>query len=558
MMDFIKQHKSILIFGFLMLFFLLLRIPGINTPYHQDEWKNVSASETMADAGGFFAHPPLMQMLFVVSNNILGGDYMRVFPLFFYILSVYLLYLVVRQRFGPLTATWTVFLYVTSFYGFLGSLVPDVDGSVLPFLFVSALYAYDRITDEKNEKRGIWAVIFAGILLIGLLTKLSFIIVIGVFVLDYLWARRKELDKKKILMGIVGIAAFGASYVLILTLIDFVYPAFDMSIMLGHANQFNEDGGRNWIQIIVQGTKAVYYLSPLLLVPLLFIDKEVLKRTRIFSIYLMLGFVFYFVVFDFSRGALDKYLMFSLIPLSVIVGSILSRIKLDLHSYKKRLLVLLTLVVVSLLVFINFLSHDVVPLYPKEAWFGRVLHADWLILNPFNGGSGPLGFYVSFFFIAVCFLLSLSLALITVVKKQWRGICVIAIILVGTTYNIVFMEEFLWGRINGSAEKVLNESVNFIAHNNDVSSVLTYNDIGAYELTRIEKYGGRFYAAPQFEESHKQRFAEHVEGDGGYFLVVDVPHINESSFYGEYFKACEPLFEAIDGKISSNVYSCTQ
>ncbi|HEY9480942.1 MAG TPA: hypothetical protein VIR98_01765, partial [Candidatus Paceibacterota bacterium] len=54
---------------------LALRLPGIHLPYHQDEWKNVVNAENMVTAGGFFAHPPLMQVWFVAGQNVVGADY---------------------------------------------------------------------------------------------------------------------------------------------------------------------------------------------------------------------------------------------------------------------------------------------------------------------------------------------------------------------------------------------------------------------------------------------------------------------------------------------------
>ena len=77
-----NYKKEIFILASIVVILIMVRLPGLSLPYHQDEWKNVNSSSDMAKAGTFFAHPPLMQMVFVASYNLLGSDYMRVLPLY--------------------------------------------------------------------------------------------------------------------------------------------------------------------------------------------------------------------------------------------------------------------------------------------------------------------------------------------------------------------------------------------------------------------------------------------------------------------------------------------
>ena len=118
--------------------FCLFRLPGLDLPYHQDEWKNVNLSSSVEIAGGFFAHPPLMQMMFVVAYKIFGIEWFRVFPLLFSIGSIVLLYLVVRHRANARAGLWAAGLFALCAYNIQGSLSPDVDGAILPFFFLLA------------------------------------------------------------------------------------------------------------------------------------------------------------------------------------------------------------------------------------------------------------------------------------------------------------------------------------------------------------------------------------------------------------------------------------
>lgn len=530
--------------------FLALRLPGIHLPYHQDEWKNVAASATVSGAGNFFAHPPLMQMLFVGAYAVLGTDYMRLFPLLFSAASAVLLYFVVRDRSNRRSAVLSVSLFAICFYNILGSLQPDVDGAILPFFFLLALFAYDKLRRPDIQNRGLWSALFILASLSGLLVKLNFILAIAAIILDYLWSIRKQAFFRKAAVSLLSFAAFVLVYIGLLYLIQRIYPAFSVSLMLDHASQYS--GGRNWTQIIVQGVKAIYYLSPLLLVPLLFVSRAVLKKTLPFCLYLAVGFIFYFVLFDFSKAALDKYLLFAVVPLAAIVGNILDGLFTREASRRIKWAVVIGLAVALVIVLLNFLPQSVVALYPKDLWFSRVLHGHWNILTPFNGGSGPLGFYVSFLFIASSFIMSILVALVAVFKKSWRVPAVVIVAIIGLSYNAVFAEELMSGRINGSAPQVLADAVAYIGRNDAIKQVLTYNDTGNGPLTLVGKYAGRIYATPEAEDGYKQKFAAF----DGQYLVVDIPRFDPAGFYYRFFAQCRVLFESDSANITAKVYDC--
>jgi 4-amino-4-deoxy-L-arabinose transferase-like glycosyltransferase len=548
--------------GILMLLYVVLRIPGLTLPYHQDEWKNVAAAENISSAGEFYAHPPLFQMIFVAAENLFGPNGLRMLPLIFSVGSALLLYVVVRSRGGTKAGLWALGLFTVCFSNVLGAVVPDVDGSILPFFFLLSVFVYERwMSVPPGKLQTKWFSLLVAVLLVGFLIKLNFILVIGALFLDYVWKERKQITVKKVLIWICAGIGFVGVYIGLLFVIRGIYPAFDMGSMFGHANQFAEGVGRNWIQIAVQGLKSVFYLSPLLIFPLFFGTKEIFRKTRVFWLCLIVGCIFYFILFDFSRGALDKYLMFAIAPFAVMGGLILSHIFAEGQQtewFKGKVkggAVFFGIVLVVALVAINFLPHEVLPLYPKSLWFSRVLHGEWMMLNPFNGGSGPLGFYISFLFIALSFIISLGLTVIGIFKRQWRQLSMVGLIIVSVIYNVVFIEELMFGRINGSAPLVLEATTQFIQSHPEITKVITYNDIGAGLLDQMGKYAGRIYATPEAEERYQTIFKDH-QAIGGHFLVVGIPPLSSESFYGKFFSKCDSLFGTTSGKVRGDVYIC--
>lgn len=535
----------------LVLVFVGVRMPGLSLPYHQDEWKMAEIMRSHI-VGGLAAHPPLSELTYRWTADIVGADNMRVTPLFFGVASLLLLYAVVRRRAGGVAALIAAGLYTISTYSVFSSLMIDVDGALLATILLSAVYAYDRFVSSESFRSSVrWFLLAAVACVVGLLTKLSAVLIAGALISDYAWERRKFITPRILWYGLLG--AIGAFAISILGVIFLraIVPGFDVQEIIIHILYYVDFSDRNHFQTAIQASKAVMYLSPLLVAPLLLLTSTVFSQMRIFFTYLLLALVFFFVIFDFSHGALDKYLLLTVAPLSGIAGAILASRLAGLRKRDVHLGLFLGVPLSIILFALNFLPHDVVPLYPKGAWISRVLSGDWTVLFPFTGGNGPVGVYVSILFIGTSFIVSAILVLLSWWKKAGQAYLVV-LVLVGVAYTAVFTEEFVLGEINGSASKVLSRSIAFIADDTSIKSVFTHADAGAYELIGISKYAGRFYAVPEYAEGHRARFKAH----NGYYLVVNVPLLDPDGFYARYFATCTSVFHTSSGRIQSDVYNC--
>ncbi|HEY9481173.1 MAG TPA: hypothetical protein VIR98_03010, partial [Candidatus Paceibacterota bacterium] len=346
------------------------------------------------------------------------------------------------------------------------------------------------------------------------------------------------------IFSVFGLAAFA-----------WLNPYFDIHFMLSHAAGSVGDS-RNWGQVMFQLLKAVFYLSPLLFASLVFVRREDWIRLRPFALYLGFGFLFYIVLFDFSQAALDKYLMFAIVPLCALAGTALANVFKEQALFRPGKVVSLCALCVAALVSVEFLHQTAVPLYPKTEWFGRVMHLQWNVLTPFNGGNGPIGLYVSFLFIALSFVMSFGAAALGYFRKEWRPVAAALLITVGLVYNGVFAEELFFGKIHGSVAAATWAATEFIGASPDIRQVMTFNDTGAYELSKLGKYAGRFYAAPQFEDGHRVKFSE-FSATGGSYLVVEFPLLYDG-FYKEYFSKCARIFESVQKDVTAHVYSCAK
>jgi hypothetical protein len=534
-------------------------ISGIDSPYHQDEYKWVYYSHPELTPPGTVPHPPLTEFIYTKLGPIVGDSNFRLIPFFFGILNFFLLLYLAKTIFNKRTALWVIFLFTISFYSLLASLMVDVDGAIMPFFFLLMAIGYFKWKKtleigEKIEWR--WIVFLTVGAIGGFLIKVSAVLPIIAIFLDFLIENKVFSNKKKILRYILYTGGGVLILVAILFLAKLVFPFFNLEYSMSYWKHFANSSSflnRGWFQTFIQFFKAVLYTSPLLLVPMFFIDREIFKKTRPFFLFFFIGLFFYLFVFDFSIGALDRYFQFMVIPLCIISGAIFSQVFENQSGKIKKVHIISLILAVLLLFCVQFFPHFVPALHPKSEWLGRAFSLRWNFLYPFSGGSGPLGFYMSFLFMALSWILTVLLVFIVFFKSHFRNIALVLIFSIGFAYNLAFSEEYLFGKINGSAPKVLAGAVEFIKNNPDIKMVTVYNDNGGYDIQVIGKYRKRLYVDPKFGAEGKittlNQYKEH-------YLEVNVPRIDPSSFYRKYFNSCEIIYQNTDKSISATVYDC--
>ncbi len=552
------SRKEIVVFIFTFFLFIILHIPAIHFPYHQDEYKWVLYSHPEIIAPGTVPHPPLTEFIYTKIGPVLGDNNFRFIPFCFGVLNFFLLFYLAKTIFSRRTALFIVFLYTISFYSLLASLMVDVDGAIMPMFFLLMTIAYFKLKRTNfqfsifNFHDLLWLILLVVGAIGGFMIKVSAILPIFAIFLDFLIEKEVFSDTKKVFK--YGLYALGGILVLICTLLlaKFLFPFFNLSYALKYWEHFAVFSGRGWLQTFIQVFKAILYISPLLILPAFFTDRETFRKTRVFWFFILMGLFFYVIAFDFSIGALDRYLQFLILPLSIISGRIFAQVFESEEKIRKSHIGWFTALLAALFC-VQFFPHIVPALHPKSEWLSRIISLKWDFLYPFSGGSGPLGFYISFLFIALSWLLTITLAFLATLKSGARNIVIIVIFLFGLAYNITFIEEYLFGKINGSAPKVLYGAVEFIKNNPDIKFVTVYNDNGGYDIKNIGKYRKRLYTDPKFGVDDKiatlNQYKEH-------YLEVNVPRIDPNSFYRRYLDSCKIIYDKVDKKISAIVYDC--
>ncbi len=536
----------------LVLLFVLVRLPGVHTPLHQDEYKWPRIVDPNHTVENIIPHPPLSEFIYRSGGYIVGFDVnLRFVPLFFGAVNLVLLYYLVRMLFGRREALVASFIWVFSYFSVLASLMVDTDGQIMPFFFLLALIFYYKLINTVGNQRYTWAGLLAVSCILGFLVKVSFLLAIGAIIADFFWSKRNLITKKDIIkyssffvLGVLGL-------IVLLFAVKFVFPFFNLSQSIEYWKHFLV-GDRGWFQTIIQSIKAVLFASPfLVLIPFLGTKKD-FSKIPVFIFFLIFSFLFYIVIFDFSIGALDKYLQLLVLPLTIITSVIITPIIFSKEGRRKEFIFLGT-VVALIFVILQSIPHSVPPLHPKTEWIARILSLKWNFLYPFSGGSGPLPFYVSFLFMGLVWATSFFVIIWAKIKNNYKKFSILFLLPIGLAYNFVFIEEYMFGLWNGSAKYLIKEVSLFIKDNPQISKVTTYNDNGGDELLRVDKYRKRLYIDPKFDVNEKvktlNQYKEH-------YLVINIPRIDQSSVYQRYFNSCNIIFDKNSGKISAIVYDC--
>lgn len=542
--------KPYFIFFVIILVFLGLRIGQVQRPLHQDEYKWPLYSVPEIYPPGSVPHPPLTEYFFKITNTVFGQDLYRGTPLLLSFINLLLLFLFIKRRFDIKMALLTSFLFSISFYSILGSLTVDTDGAILVLFSLITLNLYDIfISNIKNKK---YIILLILCMILGLMVKLSFILIpISIFI-DFIILNRSKLDRKKIILIIGSAFVFVFISLLLLFISKYIFDGFSLDKGIKYWSTFMKGFfDRNFFQTFIQFIKSIFYLSPLLVFGSLLSIKYRNSKINIFYINIVSGLIFYLFLFDFSIGALDRYLVFLTIPTIVLTSHFVISV-FDGQKYVLNKRIIFGGLVLTLFIFIlQFINQYVPPLYPKSEWIDKVASFKWNFLYPFFGGSGPLGFYISFSFIALSFILGL-LSFIGIIFTGKKKEFLIIMLFLSIIYNINFAQEFNFGKINGYSPKLVLNTVEYIKNNKDIKKVLVYNDNGGFNVRQSGKYERRVYAVPEFESSYKDIFTNFK----GYFLFVDIPKIKENNLYSNYIKSCKEVYFDSDKYITASVLNC--
>lgn len=505
---------------------------------------------------GASVHPPFTEIIFHYFGEFFGYLQLRWLILLFAIACFWLVYAIAREQYGRRAALFSLALFAVIPYNVIANIQIDIDGAILPLWILLTLWGFMRldVTRLRTDADARWWLgVFAVGIIGGLLSKISFILIV-----PGLWfyaVRRYGLKINYALIGktLAGIAATGVVLAVLLWLLHVLYPALSPLRFLEYTTHFSffNFADRNYFQVLFLTTKAVLLLSPFL--ALLLAGLKPWRRYEFWWWYIISGLLFYLVLFDFSNRTIDRYMMFLILPLVFIGGDVLARAVKDVKTIIAPLFVSAAIFAAGGALLVSSF-HEILPLVPKTAYIQHVKDLDPDFVLPFSSGSGPIGFYMSMKFILLFWAIALvSLLAYFYSRKFLPPSAAIGIFLaVASVYSLFFNAELAYGWAYGSPDAVAAQVLRRAVDDPAITKVITYNDTGTYELDRAGKHQGRFYTQPIFENSARGRLAQ----NRGYYTVVDFPEINKASVFWAYLQSCETVLHVQDKRVNGYVFNC--
>lgn len=523
--------------------FFATRIPAALLPYHQDEYKWAQIADPVYGMRGTIPHPPLGEFLFHATGVALGYEHLRWLPIVWYALLIIVIAAAMTRLYTRRAAFIAVLVLCINTYALIASTQVDIDGALLAFFSAATVFGYLGVTAKRQMQHRLFWWLLVGGVVGGLFTKLSFVVVLAAIGLDLFL--RKKISRRAVI-----VCGAGATILMVGILVA------RGTALLSYAAQFVGWHTRAWGQILIQCVKALLYVSPLLVGSIAFALRRA-REMRVWLLFITLHVLFYVVLFDFSHGALDRYLEFIIVPMAVLSGVMLDeflpRIARQARACAWRTGAFLAAFVGVFAWWRATGNFFALPLHPKSAFLDALQRGDLGTLIPLTGGSGPLGFYIPLGVVVVAFTCAGAAVTLMLMRRaalqRWGTALLLAITV---SYTALATTELVSGAFFGSPSRVLRDTAAFIISHDEIQKVITYNDIGAFELTARGKYFKRLYLNPAFEKTNAEKIASYR----GHYLLVRFPELNRADPLVQQIERCPIVYATRNKLVIGEVRDC--
>ncbi len=545
---------------------VLVRLPGFSQVLTEDAhvWVEAAAAPTWEEKLTAIPHPPLSVMPFLLVG-LSGREWtLHLVPLIAQLLAALLMFSLGKRWFGVRVAHIAVGIWAISAWLITPATQIDTDGSILLAAILAALLAYERLWETKqrlSDPASVrWMILLALALAAMMLVKhAAFLVAILLLIED--WRRRKAFRSLTSYVA-ARFIPYGASvilYVGTLGAIAFFMPDV-FSVMFGSGGAFiGNPLHQDWIAVLGILGQGLMLMSPLLLVTPLCTWRLVSVRTeqerrgaRIAWTFAILWAAFHIFVLKASFRPLERYLLPCAFALALLAALLIAR---TIRTRKDTIRVVFTTALAyAILLCIDRSVTTIHALYPKAAFFARVLGLQWDFLVPFRGSSGPFGFYVGFLTMAVAFLVCVILALVAILSRaRVRVWTIIAIIAIGIAYNCIIAQEYLFA----VSHPDINEGGRFLldyGKSHDLPQpVYSWNAIGRTELA--DNNDIRWFG---FANNDDPKLVRELMALNGTILFLDYQKLGEDTATWRAIHACPLVAEFSDkGAVLASVRDCS-
>lgn len=546
--------KELVLVLLIILASLFVRSFGLGASLFDDE---TMYGRAVANAGNFGFNPNhytpiLMQWLQLPVTSLWGFDswVLKLVPLLFGLLIMFISYLISRQLFGSRAAKITLLLIGFSFYPILSSLQLDVEGSLMTFFYLLAVYSLFQI-EEKNLLK--WKVTCGLALFFSLLSKHNAVLIFAILFV-YVLIKDKFHLKKVIRKLFIPFSIGIGGYMFFLGFAYLIDPK-NLSMMFGHGSQFFTGIYFSSIALPI----LFFWGTPLLLgsafLAMWYRKRLSGEKSLIFYAWLIIVLLFY--VFIIEWGDYSRYLANLVPPMAILGGNFLSKFRIRFKE-----IVCCGMGCFSLLGVFFWLNSFPSKLVPRffEKYLAEILNLNLNFLFSYTTSSGPafgVNFFIILFSLAAGFLFVILFIILR--NRQAAKMFLFAFLVVGLAFNFFLVAEFLFHPTSPDVSSVqyaladyfVSEELDYPVFSNEEGVLFNINnkfnaDLGLVDIPDNELEMGI--------EKHLSR----VQSGGGTLLVLNWPPIPEESPTWVFAEECGNVIKEFYSKgiLLGKVYDC--
>ena len=508
---------------------IAIRLFGFGLEMAEDE--QIWAISSVAPHGFQFSvipHPPLAVFLYSIAGLFGNWRLLRSVPMLFFIGIFLITVLFARKRYGDEAAIVSGIILSISAWSILASVQIDMDGSIIALLGLASTFLFLEGLEKKSIKWLIAAGVVCGV---GFLAKISFILFPLSFILYsmYLITIEKLPLKKLYKTAYVYISAaivFGSYFI-------FTFIMGTNQLLLTESNASNYFTGflsQNWINVVSILAQAIVLISPLLIGLFILSLLKRDKRDTMFLVIISVHAFFYLFVMTASYRPFERYWM-PLIPFLAMLGG-KTIVSYGIKKECKFVSFGVFAFVICAILLTKFANPSLYPLFPKDPYIFRMLTLDWNFLFPFHGASGPLGFFVPFWFIAFGFLAA-AVILVVWLKKRTKA-ALVAFLILGVGYNVFISEEMLFSLSTPNVNSAARQVNTFIENENLSGTIFSYQATGYFKLKQQGKSPHLFFAV----QYNNENIAKNLTKQPSAVVMVDFPSATKDSVMWKQLSSC--------------------
>ncbi|MBT4605199.1 hypothetical protein HOC01_06160 [archaeon] len=512
---------------------------------------------------------------------------LRLIPLLFSTGSIILTYLLARKIYNEKTALFASLIMITSFWHNLASIQIDVEGSILTFFYLTAIWAYlnlhNKLSKEEENPlntnkpltlfginlslKSLFAPTFPKLkeiltakhLLLALaLTIIPQVKNNGIFIFPILLLTSiyftKSLSKSIKELTIPFTLAILGQF--LITGFSYILDPDYVGLLLHHGGSRVAPG----ISILAI-MMILFWATPYLLtfLGLATLNKKIRqqKESALFIIWAML--ILIFVIFFVSRGDYSRYAMNIIPAIAILGGAYLANFK-----WKKIHAIFLAITTITYLLFtfvINTLPKEMTPRVMEE-YVQNILSGNFFFLFSYTSPSGPIfGITMASFIITLVLTILLLIYLYTAHKKstiQTFKYVLLTIIAINLAFNIFLISELLVSPTNPNISDTLHEMQEYVESNNLLAPFASNNAGTLFMLDNQNEISDNVIEIPDFElDASPQEFKEIINQNGATAIILNWPPLPSYSPLWESIEDCQKLktFKSRNYE-TGYIYSC--